>query len=156
MRLKLCIRPSKQHEHCKICSFARYVKLHTFFGTFFSDLSHLFDLFSVWNWWLHQYNSWIILFHRHLSERQLRIYWILCLCFQKNLMSTSFLLFTLWIFSGPQGAITAEKLFTMMMDKSIKLMIMDARSLKDYQESYIVNSVSVPEEAISPGYELSS
>lgn len=49
------------------------------------------------------------------------------------------------------GAIAAEKLFTMMMDKSIKLMIMDARSLKDYQESYIVNSVSVPEEAISPG-----
>ncbi|XP_066491255.1 ubiquitin carboxyl-terminal hydrolase 8 isoform X2 [Tiliqua scincoides] len=49
------------------------------------------------------------------------------------------------------GAITAEKLFTMMTDKSIKLMIMDARSLTDYQESCIVNSVSVPEEAISPG-----
>ncbi|XP_060611214.2 ubiquitin carboxyl-terminal hydrolase 8 isoform X1 [Anolis sagrei] len=49
------------------------------------------------------------------------------------------------------GAITAEKLFTMMMDKSIKLMIMDARCLKDYQESCIINSVCVPEEAISPG-----
>ncbi|XP_077173773.1 ubiquitin carboxyl-terminal hydrolase 8 isoform X2 [Paroedura picta] len=49
------------------------------------------------------------------------------------------------------GGITAEKLFTMMTDKSIKLMVMDARSLKDYQESCIVNSVSVPEEAISPG-----
>ncbi|XP_044294510.1 ubiquitin carboxyl-terminal hydrolase 8 isoform X2 [Varanus komodoensis] len=49
------------------------------------------------------------------------------------------------------GTITAEKLFTMMMDKNIKLMIMDARCLKDYQESCIVNSVCVPEEAISPG-----
>uniref|UniRef100_A0A803SZ70 Ubiquitin specific peptidase 8 n=1 Tax=Anolis carolinensis TaxID=28377 RepID=A0A803SZ70_ANOCA len=49
------------------------------------------------------------------------------------------------------GAITAEKLFTMMMDKSIKLMIMDARCLKDYQESCIINSVCVPEEAITPG-----
>ncbi|XP_015281336.1 PREDICTED: ubiquitin carboxyl-terminal hydrolase 8 [Gekko japonicus] len=51
----------------------------------------------------------------------------------------------------PQGGITAEKLFTMMMDRSIKLMVMDARSLKDYQESCIINSISVPEEAISPG-----
>ncbi|KAJ7311039.1 hypothetical protein JRQ81_006636 [Phrynocephalus forsythii] len=49
------------------------------------------------------------------------------------------------------GAITAEKLFTMMMDKSVKLMVMDARCLKDYQESCIVNSVCVPEEAIAPG-----
>ncbi|XP_054858387.1 ubiquitin carboxyl-terminal hydrolase 8 isoform X2 [Eublepharis macularius] len=49
------------------------------------------------------------------------------------------------------GGITAEKLFTMMMDKSIKLMVMDARSLKDYKESCIVNSISVPEEAVSPG-----
>nr|XP_056721660.1 ubiquitin carboxyl-terminal hydrolase 8 [Euleptes europaea] len=49
------------------------------------------------------------------------------------------------------GGITAEKLFTMMMDKSVKLMVMDTRSLKDYQESCIINSVSVPEEAISPG-----
>ncbi|XP_042330579.1 ubiquitin carboxyl-terminal hydrolase 8 isoform X2 [Sceloporus undulatus] len=49
------------------------------------------------------------------------------------------------------GAITAEKLFIMMMDKSIKLMIMDVRCLKDYQESCIVNSVCVPEEAVSPG-----
>uniref|UniRef100_A0A8C4WLC4 Ubiquitin carboxyl-terminal hydrolase 8 n=1 Tax=Gopherus evgoodei TaxID=1825980 RepID=A0A8C4WLC4_9SAUR len=48
-------------------------------------------------------------------------------------------------------AITAEKLFPMMMDKNIELLIMDARSLKDYQESCIPNSISVPEEAISPG-----
>ncbi|KAL8197266.1 UNVERIFIED_CONTAM: Ubiquitin carboxyl-terminal hydrolase 8 [Gekko kuhli] len=51
----------------------------------------------------------------------------------------------------PQGGITAEKLFTMMMDRSVKLMVMDARSQKDYQESCIVSSISVPEEAISPG-----
>ncbi|XP_070809962.1 ubiquitin carboxyl-terminal hydrolase 8 [Pituophis catenifer annectens] len=53
--------------------------------------------------------------------------------------------------SPEKGTITAEKLFTMMMDKSIKVMIMDARCLKDYQESCIINSVCVPEEAISPG-----
>uniref|UniRef100_A0A8C2UCU9 Ubiquitin carboxyl-terminal hydrolase 8 n=1 Tax=Coturnix japonica TaxID=93934 RepID=A0A8C2UCU9_COTJA len=49
------------------------------------------------------------------------------------------------------GAVTAEKLFAMMTDKSIELIIMDARSLKDYQESCIPRSVSVPEEAISAG-----
>lgn len=47
---------------------------------------------------------------------------------------------------------TAEKLFAMMTDKTIELIIMDTRSLKDYQESCIPRSVSVPEEAISPGY----
>ncbi|KFQ23847.1 Ubiquitin carboxyl-terminal hydrolase 8, partial [Mesitornis unicolor] len=50
-----------------------------------------------------------------------------------------------------QGAVTAEKLFAMMSDKNIELIIMDARRLKDYQESCIPRSVSVPEEAISPG-----
>ncbi|XP_065498135.1 ubiquitin carboxyl-terminal hydrolase 8 isoform X3 [Caloenas nicobarica] len=49
------------------------------------------------------------------------------------------------------GAVTAEKLFAMMSDKSIELIIMDARRLKDYQESCIPRSISVPEEAISPG-----
>lgn len=49
------------------------------------------------------------------------------------------------------GAVTAEKLFAMMTDKSIELIIMDARSSKDYQESCIPRSISVPEEAISPG-----
>ncbi|XP_042660306.1 ubiquitin carboxyl-terminal hydrolase 8 isoform X2 [Tyto alba] len=49
------------------------------------------------------------------------------------------------------GAITAEKLFAMMSDKNIELIIMDARRLKDYQESCIPRSISVPEEAISPG-----
>ncbi|XP_040425296.1 ubiquitin carboxyl-terminal hydrolase 8 isoform X4 [Cygnus olor] len=49
------------------------------------------------------------------------------------------------------SAVTAEKLFAMMTDKSIELIIMDARSSKDYQESCIPRSISVPEEAISPG-----
>ncbi|XP_017660465.1 PREDICTED: ubiquitin carboxyl-terminal hydrolase 8 isoform X2 [Lepidothrix coronata] len=49
------------------------------------------------------------------------------------------------------GAVTPEKLFAMMSDKNIELLIMDARRLKDYQESCIPRSISVPEEAISPG-----
>ncbi|KAM9275777.1 ubiquitin carboxyl-terminal hydrolase 8 isoform 2-T2 [Morus bassanus] len=49
------------------------------------------------------------------------------------------------------GAVTAEKLFAMMSDQNIELIIMDARRLKDYQESCIPRSISVPEEAISPG-----
>ncbi|XP_064013771.1 ubiquitin carboxyl-terminal hydrolase 8 isoform X2 [Pogoniulus pusillus] len=49
------------------------------------------------------------------------------------------------------GAVTPEKLFAMMSDKNIDLIIMDARKLKDYQESCIPRSISVPEEAISPG-----
>ncbi|KFP20243.1 ubiquitin carboxyl-terminal hydrolase 8 isoform X3 [Egretta garzetta] len=50
-----------------------------------------------------------------------------------------------------QGGVTAEKLFAMMSDKSIELIIMDARRSKDYQESCIPRSISVPEEAINPG-----
>ncbi|XP_052664462.1 ubiquitin carboxyl-terminal hydrolase 8 isoform X3 [Harpia harpyja] len=50
-----------------------------------------------------------------------------------------------------QGTVTAEKLFAMMSDKNVELIIMDARRLKDYQESCIPRSISVPEEAISPG-----
>ncbi|KFP71728.1 Ubiquitin carboxyl-terminal hydrolase 8 [Acanthisitta chloris] len=50
-----------------------------------------------------------------------------------------------------QGSITPEKLFAMMSDKNIDLIIMDARRLKDYQESCIPRSISVPEEAIRPG-----
>ncbi|XP_052664461.1 ubiquitin carboxyl-terminal hydrolase 8 isoform X2 [Harpia harpyja] len=49
------------------------------------------------------------------------------------------------------GTVTAEKLFAMMSDKNVELIIMDARRLKDYQESCIPRSISVPEEAISPG-----
>ncbi|XP_007933373.1 ubiquitin carboxyl-terminal hydrolase 8 [Orycteropus afer afer] len=50
-----------------------------------------------------------------------------------------------------RGAITAKELYTMMMDKNISLIIMDARRKQDYQDSCISNSLSVPEEAISPG-----
>ncbi|XP_057703169.1 ubiquitin carboxyl-terminal hydrolase 8-like [Corythoichthys intestinalis] len=53
------------------------------------------------------------------------------------------------------GGITAEKLFHMMKDQMITIIVMDARSQKDFEESHIqVPSqacISVPEEAISPG-----
>ncbi|XP_040824752.1 ubiquitin carboxyl-terminal hydrolase 8 isoform X2 [Ochotona curzoniae] len=49
------------------------------------------------------------------------------------------------------GSITAKELYTMMMDKNISLIVMDARRMQDYQNSCILNSLSVPEEAISPG-----
>ncbi|XP_015231086.1 PREDICTED: ubiquitin carboxyl-terminal hydrolase 8 [Cyprinodon variegatus] len=55
----------------------------------------------------------------------------------------------------PTGGITAEKLFSMMKDQTISLIVMDARSHRDYEESHIqvpaVTCISVPEEAISPG-----
>ncbi|XP_008830024.1 ubiquitin carboxyl-terminal hydrolase 8 [Nannospalax galili] len=50
-----------------------------------------------------------------------------------------------------KGTITAKELYTMMMDKNISLIIMDARRIQDYQHSCISNSLSVPEEAINPG-----
>ncbi|XP_036590905.1 ubiquitin carboxyl-terminal hydrolase 8 [Trichosurus vulpecula] len=55
-----------------------------------------------------------------------------------------------------KGAVTAEELFTMMTDKTISLIIMDARSIQDYQDSCIINSLSVPEEAINPGVTANS
>ncbi|KAM4749522.1 ubiquitin carboxyl-terminal hydrolase 8 [Rhinophrynus dorsalis] len=55
----------------------------------------------------------------------------------------------------PHGAITPEKLFTMMDDQNISVIIMDARSAQDFQESHIQSSISVPQEAISPGYTAS-
>uniref|UniRef100_A0A3B3DD89 Ubiquitin carboxyl-terminal hydrolase 8 n=1 Tax=Oryzias melastigma TaxID=30732 RepID=A0A3B3DD89_ORYME len=55
----------------------------------------------------------------------------------------------------PAGGVTAEKLFQMMKDQTITMVVMDARSLKDYEESHIQvpaqTCISVPEEAISPG-----
>ncbi|XP_053933801.1 ubiquitin carboxyl-terminal hydrolase 8 isoform X2 [Cuculus canorus] len=54
-------------------------------------------------------------------------------------------------FDSLSGAVTAEKLFAMMSDENIELLIMDARRLKDYRESCIPRSISVPEEAITPG-----
>lgn len=52
----------------------------------------------------------------------------------------------------PQGAIAPEKLFAMMNDPGISIIIMDARSEKEFEESHIRSSISVPEEAICPGY----
>uniref|UniRef100_A0A3Q3QNN5 Ubiquitin carboxyl-terminal hydrolase n=1 Tax=Monopterus albus TaxID=43700 RepID=A0A3Q3QNN5_MONAL len=53
------------------------------------------------------------------------------------------------------GGITAEKLFHMMKDQAITLIVMDARSQKDFEESHIQvpaqTCISVPAEAISPG-----
>ncbi|XP_062404817.1 ubiquitin carboxyl-terminal hydrolase 8 [Sardina pilchardus] len=55
----------------------------------------------------------------------------------------------------PMGGITVEKLFRMMMDHSLSVIVMDTRSLRDFEESQIQvpaqNYISVPEEAISPG-----
>ncbi|KAJ3593101.1 hypothetical protein NHX12_005438 [Muraenolepis orangiensis] len=55
----------------------------------------------------------------------------------------------------PAGGVTAEKLFHMMNDQAISLVVMDARSHKDFEESHIQvpsqTCISVPEEAISPG-----
>lgn len=55
----------------------------------------------------------------------------------------------------PPGGITAEKLFNMMKDQTITMIVMDARSHRDFEESRIQvpaqTCISVPEEAISPG-----
>lgn len=53
--------------------------------------------------------------------------------------------------AAERGAVTAKELYTMMMDKNTSLIIMDARKIQDYQHSCILGSLSVPEEAISPG-----
>ncbi|XP_069481068.1 ubiquitin carboxyl-terminal hydrolase 8 isoform X2 [Ambystoma mexicanum] len=49
------------------------------------------------------------------------------------------------------GSITAEKLFGMLKDENIHIVMMDARKFDDFQESHIKGSVSIPEEAIKPG-----
>ncbi|KAM3625424.1 uncharacterized protein V6R79_011776 [Siganus canaliculatus] len=57
--------------------------------------------------------------------------------------------------SVPAGGITAEKLFHMMKDQTITVIVMDARGQKDFDESHIQvptqTCICVPEEAISPG-----
>ncbi|XP_056428161.1 ubiquitin carboxyl-terminal hydrolase 8 [Hyla sarda] len=52
----------------------------------------------------------------------------------------------------PNGSITSEKLFAMMKDPDINVVIMDARKVKDFEESHIKVSINVPEEAITPGF----
>lgn len=55
----------------------------------------------------------------------------------------------------PAGGITAEGLFKMMKDQAITVIVMDARCLRDFQDSQIQvptqTVISVPEEAINPG-----
>lgn len=55
----------------------------------------------------------------------------------------------------PAGGVTAEKLFSMMKDQTLSLVVMDARRFKDFEESHIQvpaqTCISVPEEAVSPG-----
>ncbi|XP_033841814.1 ubiquitin carboxyl-terminal hydrolase 8 [Periophthalmus magnuspinnatus] len=55
----------------------------------------------------------------------------------------------------PAGGITAERLFALMKDQTISLMVMDARTFKDFEDSHIQvpaqTCISVPEEAVSPG-----
>ncbi|XP_070778673.1 ubiquitin carboxyl-terminal hydrolase 8 [Enoplosus armatus] len=55
----------------------------------------------------------------------------------------------------PAGGITAEKLFHMMKDQTITIIVMDARSHGEFEESHIQvpaqTCICVPEEAISPG-----
>lgn len=62
---------------------------------------------------------------------------------------------TFLIAAASAGGITAEKLFQMMKDQTITIVVMDARSHKDFEESHILvpaqTCISVPEEAISPG-----
>uniref|UniRef100_H0UY01 Ubiquitin carboxyl-terminal hydrolase 8 n=1 Tax=Cavia porcellus TaxID=10141 RepID=H0UY01_CAVPO len=57
--------------------------------------------------------------------------------------------------TAEKGAITAKELYTMMMDRNISVLIMDARKTQDYRDSCIVDSLCVPEEAISPGFTAS-
>lgn len=54
--------------------------------------------------------------------------------------------------NAPNGSITPEKLFVMMKDPGITVVIMDARRAKDFEESHIISSINIPEEAISPGF----
>ncbi|KAM5171304.1 ubiquitin carboxyl-terminal hydrolase 8 isoform 2-T2 [Mantella aurantiaca] len=55
----------------------------------------------------------------------------------------------------PHGSISPEKLFAMMKNSDINVIIMDARKANDFEESHIQRSISVPEEAISPGFTAS-
>ncbi|XP_075904529.1 ubiquitin carboxyl-terminal hydrolase 8 [Nelusetta ayraudi] len=53
------------------------------------------------------------------------------------------------------GGISAEKLFHMLKEQTITVIVMDARSHRDYEESHMhvpaQTCISVPEEAITPG-----
>lgn len=55
------------------------------------------------------------------------------------------------------GGISAEKLFHMFKEQTITVIVMDARSHSDYEESHMhvpaQTCISVPEEAITPGWD---
>lgn len=80
-------------------------------------------------------------------------------CSSRTRRLSSFTLFTAvcldLIALVPAGGISAEKLFHMMKDQTITIIVMDARSHKDFDESHIQvpaqTCICVPEEAISPG-----
>ncbi|KAM4037122.1 LOW QUALITY PROTEIN: ubiquitin carboxyl-terminal hydrolase 8 [Anomaloglossus baeobatrachus] len=52
----------------------------------------------------------------------------------------------------PNGSITPEKLFVMMKDPDINVVIMDARRSMDFEESHIISAINIPEEAVCPGF----
>lgn len=55
----------------------------------------------------------------------------------------------------PAGGLTPDKLFHMMKDQTMSLIVMDARNRRDFEDSHIQvpsqTCISVPEEAIIPG-----
>ncbi|XP_073509200.1 ubiquitin carboxyl-terminal hydrolase 8 [Phyllobates terribilis] len=52
----------------------------------------------------------------------------------------------------PNGSITPVKLFAMIKDPDINVVIMDARRSVDFEESHITSSINIPEEAVCPGF----
>uniref|UniRef100_A0A8C9T7T7 Ubiquitin carboxyl-terminal hydrolase n=1 Tax=Scleropages formosus TaxID=113540 RepID=A0A8C9T7T7_SCLFO len=56
---------------------------------------------------------------------------------------------------APPGGVTAEQLFKMMKDQSMRIIVMDARSRSDFEESRIQvptqQCICVPEEVLRPG-----
>ena len=80
-------------------------------------------------------------------------------CLLSNHWSLFCLVLIFWLYptaAVPAGGITAEKLFHMMKDQTITVIVMDARSHTNFEESHIQvpvqTCISVPEEAISPGW----
>lgn len=67
----------------------------------------------------------------------------------------SFLLKVLSLSLSPAGSVSAEGLYHLMKDSSINVLVMDARSRQDFEDSHMCvpsqTCISVPEEAVSPG-----
>lgn len=81
------------------------------------------------------------------SVCSVRLFMVVCIlgCFEGSL-SLSLCL---------ADSISAEGLYHLMKDSSINVLVMDARSRRDFEESHVCvpsqACISVPEEAISPG-----